>query len=149
MTFLLSLGDNVKLLRIIKALNKYTPMDKLFINQLKVTTLIGVHAWEQLTPQNLLLDIAFEIDAKQVAQNDNFQEAIDYDQIIKHVLEFAEKNHFQLIETFVERLAQALLHHFPLPWIQLTLHKPGAVLQAKDVAITIERRRATATAPLA
>lgn len=118
-------------------------MDKLFINQLKVTTLIGVHAWEQLSMQNLLLDIVIQIDAQQVAQADDIQQALDYDQVVKYILTFAQQNHFQLIETFAERLTQALLEHFSLPWIELTLRKPGALLQAKEVAITIERHRGT------
>jgi len=114
-------------------------MDKLVITGIKLTTLIGSHPWEQECPQNLLLDLAFETEAKNIALEDNIHKAIDYDKIVKHIFDFVKTHHFQLIETLAEHLAKEMLCHFPTKWVQITLHKPGALLDAKDVAITIER----------
>lgn len=118
---------------------KLAMVDKLVISDIKLTTLIGVHEWEQQCPQNLHLDLVFQTDAKRIAKEDNLVEAIDYDKVLQHIFAFTQKNHFQLIETLAEHLAQMILSHFPTQWVQITLHKPGALKQAKDVAITIER----------
>jgi 7,8-dihydroneopterin aldolase/epimerase/oxygenase len=114
-------------------------MDKLAINGIKITTLIGIHPWEKKCPQNIYLDIALATNAKQVALQDSLEAALDYDKILQHILHFTSENHFHLIETLAEKLAQEIINHFPTEWIQLTIHKPGAVAIAKDISITIER----------
>lgn len=116
-------------------------MDKLAISGIKLTTLIGIHDWEQQCPQNLYLDITLQIDAQKAALEDNIQDALDYDRLVTHIFTFVENTHFHLIETLAERLAQEVLHHFPTDWVQITLHKPGALQKAKDVTITVERSR--------
>lgn len=116
-------------------------MDKLFVTGLKLSTLIGTLDWEQQVPQVLHCDLAFQTDAKHIALTDHINEAIDYDAVTLSVQAFVEKHHFQLIETLAEKLAHHILAHFPTSWVQITLHKPGALKQAKDVVISIERTR--------
>lgn len=116
-------------------------MDKIVISDIKLNTIIGVYDWEKQTPQNIHLDIAMSTNAKKIAASDEFSLAIDYTAVIKHIFDYVETNHFQLIETLAEKLANEILQHFSTEWVQITLHKPGAVLHAKDVAITIERTK--------
>ena len=35
-----------------------------------------------------------------------------------------------------------ILREFPVEWVRLTLHKPGAIRFSKDVGVVIERVRA-------
>lgn len=116
-------------------------MDKLSITGLKLTTLIGTLDWEQETPQVLHCDLAFQTNAAHIARTDHIAEAIDYNAVTQAVQTFVEKNHFQLIETLADKLAQHILEIFPTGWVQITLHKPGALKQAKDVIISLERTR--------
>ncbi len=116
-------------------------MDKLVINGIKITTLIGVHAWEKRCPQNIYLDIALSTNAKQIASQDALDAAIDYDKLLQHILHFTDENHFCLLETLAENLAREILTHFATDWLQLTIHKPGAMTIAKDVSITLERTK--------
>jgi dihydroneopterin aldolase len=116
-------------------------MDKIVISDIKLNTIIGVYDWEKQIPQNIHLDIAMSTNAKKIAASDEFSLAIDYTAVIKHIFDYVETNHFQLIETLAEKLANEILQHFSTEWVQITLHKPGAVLHAKDVAITIERTK--------
>lgn len=116
-------------------------MDKLVINNIKLSTLIGVHAWEQQCPQTLYLDLAFQTDAHKIAQHDDITFAIDYDKVVQYVLSFAAEYQFQLIETFANHLAQEILDNFTSEWVQVTLRKPGALKQAKDVTLIIERTK--------
>jgi len=46
-----------------------------------------------------------------------------------------------LVETLGERIADLVLREFPVPWLRLTLRKPGAVREAGEVGILIERGR--------
>jgi dihydroneopterin aldolase len=117
-------------------------MDKLVINGIKVLTLIGVHPWEQQIPQHIHLDIAFQTNAAQIAEQDSIIDAIDYDKVVSHIVQYTQKHPFKLIESLAHHLANELLAHFPTEWVEVTLHKPGALKTAKDVAITVQRSRA-------
>jgi dihydroneopterin aldolase len=71
-------------------------------------------------------------------------DTVDYKQIAKRVLAFIEASEFKLVETLAHRLALLLLEEFSLDWVRLSLNKPGAIRNARDVGVTIERRRAAA-----
>jgi dihydroneopterin aldolase len=114
-------------------------MDKLAITGIKLTTRIGILPWEKQCEQNLYCDITLQTDAKKIAKDDDIASAIDYDKVVQHLVQFVQAKACGLIETLAEQIATELLSHFHTPWVQITLRKPGALLQAKDVAITIER----------
>ncbi|MBS0287133.1 MAG: dihydroneopterin aldolase [Proteobacteria bacterium] len=116
-------------------------MDKIIISGLKFNTLIGTLDWEKQTPQNITLDLTIATDAKKAATQDDLNDALDYTKIVDHLNGYIKTHHPELIETLAENLATEILTHFDTSWVQVTLHKPGAVLQAKEIAITIERHK--------
>ena len=116
--------------------------DKISIQGLQVPTVIGVLAYERVIKQTLLLDMEFGIDAAIPAQEDDLQQTVDYDALCTYVREFGLDNDFQLIETFAEKLASTLLEHFPIQDIKLTVNKPTAVKEAKNISVSIERKLA-------
>lgn len=114
-------------------------MDRVFIEQLAVDTVIGVYDWERTITQRLLLDLSMAWDVRKAAAGDDLQYTLDYAAVSEHVLTFAGKHQFELVETFAERLAEELMQAFAIPWLRLKITKPGAVPQAKGVGVEIER----------
>ncbi|MDX1654630.1 MAG: dihydroneopterin aldolase [Candidatus Competibacteraceae bacterium] len=112
-------------------------MDIVFIRQLKVETVIGVHDWERRIRQTVVLDLELGWDT--TAGEDDLERALDYSKVAERVRTFVEDSRFQLVETLAERLAALLLGEFQLPWLKLTLAKPGAVRGAREVGVIIER----------
>ncbi|MCP4595002.1 dihydroneopterin aldolase, partial [Neptuniibacter sp.] len=53
--------------------------------------------------------------------------------------EFIEQSEFLLVETMAEQIAELVMKEFSVKWLRLRLGKPGAVPQAKDVGVVIER----------
>ena len=64
---------------------------------------------------------------------------MDYAAISARLLAFIEGSEFQLIETLAEQVATIIIEEFAVPWLRLRLAKPGAVAQARDVGVFIER----------
>ena len=52
---------------------------------------------------------------------------------------FVEASEFQLVETLAEKIAAIVISEFNVPWLKLTVHKPGAVRGSRDVGVIIER----------
>lgn len=114
-------------------------VDLVFIRELQVNTIIGVYDWERGVRQTVVLDLEMATDNKRAAASDDIADALNYAAVSSRLLEFIENSEFQLIETMAEQVATIVLNEFKVPWLRLRLCKPGAVAQAKDVGILIER----------
>lgn len=114
-------------------------MDIIFIRELRVQTTIGVHPWERCVRQTLLLDLELGTDIRPAAATDRLDDTLDYQAVAQRISEFAAASVFQLVETLGERIAELLSREFAVSWLRLTLRKPGAVRDTREVGIIIER----------
>lgn len=114
-------------------------VDRVFIEGLEVDTVIGVYDWERGIRQCLRLDLTLGWDNRPAAAEDDIAKALDYAVLSERVMAFARDAHFQLVETFAERLAALLMAEFGIQWLRLKVTKPGAVAAAIGVGVEIER----------
>jgi dihydroneopterin aldolase len=89
--------------------------------------------------QTVVLDLELAADNRRAAASDGIGDALDYAAVSARLLAFIEGSEFQLIETLAERVAALVMEEFGVPWLRLRLAKPGAVPQAADVGVLIER----------
>tara|TARA_R110002110_G_C13470397_1_gene720574 strand:- start:55893 stop:56249 length:357 start_codon:yes stop_codon:yes gene_type:complete len=114
-------------------------MDTVFIQGLRVDTVIGVYDWERNIRQTLVLDVELAGDNRKAAASDAVEDALDYAAISTRILAFVEASSYQLIETVAEDVAALVMSEFGVSWISLRVSKPGAVKQAGTVGVSIER----------
>ncbi len=114
-------------------------MDLVLIESLGVDTVIGVYDWERTITQRLVLDLELATDIRPAAADDDIAQTLDYAAISERVEAFAADHDFALVETFAERLAGMLREEFSIPWLRLSVRKPGAVPSASAVGVRIER----------
>lgn len=114
-------------------------MDKVFIRGLKIQTTIGFYEWEKQIKQTLVIDLDLAWDIKPAAKNDELAKTLDYADISVAVEKFANENPVDLIETLAERMASFLMATYQIPWLKLSIGKPGAVHNAETVGVAIER----------
>jgi dihydroneopterin aldolase len=62
--------------------------------------------------------------------------------VSKRVLAFVSASEFHLVETLAQRLALVILEEFGIEWVRVTLNKPGAIRNSRDVGVVIVRSRA-------
>jgi len=116
-------------------------MDTVYIKGLQTDAVIGVHDWERDIRQALVLDLELASDNRAAAAGDSLERAVDYEAISRRVLAYVGASRFHLIETLAERVAQLVLEEFGVSWLRLSVAKPGAVAQAREVGVVIERGR--------
>lgn len=114
-------------------------MDKVLIDALKVEASIGIFEWEQRIRQQVVLDLELGTDARKAAASDDIADTIDYKAVAKRVAELAGEGRWGLVERLAEAVAACLRGEFAIPWVRVTLRKPGAVTGAAAVGIVIER----------
>lgn len=114
-------------------------MDIIYIHGLKCECRIGVWQWEKQVSQTLVLDLDLATDNKKAAKSDKLEDALNYQKISERVIVHVQQSNVDLIETLVENLAEMILAEFNVSWVKIKLDKGGAVKQAKNVGVVIER----------
>jgi dihydroneopterin aldolase len=114
-------------------------MDKVFIKGLHIQTTIGFFQWEKEIKQTLVIDVAMAWDTAKAAENDELAKTLDYAEISTVIETFANDNPVDLLETLAERMAAFLMTQYHIPWLRLSIGKPGAVHNADTVGVEIER----------
>ena len=79
------------------------------------------------------------LNISKAAKSDNIDDALSYKTVAKRLIEFVQQSEFELVEALAEKICSIVMDEFAVPWIKLTLHKPGAVRGSKSVGVIIER----------
>lgn len=114
-------------------------MDTIFIQDLRIDTVIGIYDWERSIRQTVCIDLELATDIRKAAASDAIEDTLNYKAVAKRVIAFVEDSRFQLVETLAEKTAELVRTEFGVPWLRLTLNKGGAVRGAKGVGVVIER----------
>lgn len=114
-------------------------MDIVFIRGLVVETIVGVHDWEKRAPRPVVLDIDMGSDCAHAAASDRIVDALDYDAVTRRLTRFVSQGRFELVETLAEGCVAILHDELAIPWVRLSVHKPGALGEGVDVGVVIER----------
>lgn len=118
-------------------------MDTVYINGLAIETVIGVYDWERDIRQTVVLDLAMASDNRRAAADDRIEQALDYAAVAAAIKDLVVNSQFQLIETLAEEVAALVQRDFGVGWLRLRVSKPGAVAEAEDVGVIIERGEST------
>ena len=117
-------------------------VDRIFLRDLEVQTVIGIWEWERRITQLVRIDLELATDVRAAAASDSIEDALDYKEIAKRVIAFVGDSRFRLVETLAERIAQLIVAEFGVPWLRLSVSKPGAIEGSRDVGVCIERSTA-------
>lgn len=115
--------------------------DTIFLNDLRVETIVGIWEWERKIRQTVSIDLQMGADIRRSAQSDSIEDTLNYKDVAKRVQQFVADSDFQLVETMAEKIAELALSEFDMPWIDVRVNKPGAIRGAKDVGVHIRRFR--------
>jgi dihydroneopterin aldolase len=121
--------------------------DRIFLHGLTTECIIGFIDWERRVKQTVVLDLELPVDCRYAARTDEVADTLDYKKVAKRVLAYVAASECKLVETLAHRLALMILAEFGLPWVRLSLNKPGAIRNSRDVGVVIERTRADLAAP--
>ncbi len=115
--------------------------DRVFIEDLRIETVIGIYDWEREIRQTVSIDLEMEFDIKKAGQSDAIEDTLDYKEVAKRLINFVQTAEFQLVETLAERCAEIVLNEFKVNGLRLKLSKPGAVRGSAAVGVIIEREK--------
>ena len=112
--------------------------DRIHIEQLEISTRVGVSYEERAAPQRLTVSISLwpSNEARDLA--DNIEKTVNYSGVANETKQFVRNQSFNLIETMADRLAMHLLKTFPTQKVTVELRK-FPLKDAKYVSVTVTR----------
>jgi len=114
-------------------------MDIIFLRDLRIDTVVGIWDWERRIRQTVSIDLEMAADIARAAATDSIDDTLNYKRVAKRLIAYVEASEFQLVETMAERIAEIILGEFEVPWVRVTVNKPGAIRGSRDVGVRIER----------
>jgi dihydroneopterin aldolase len=115
--------------------------DEIHIEQLEVSSVIGVSEHERKTPQRLTINISFWPYSQTRDMEDKIGQTINYAIVAEETQKFVHDQAVNLIETLADRLAAHLLENFPIQKITLEIRK-FPLEHAKYVSARVTRSAA-------
>ncbi len=114
-------------------------MDTVFIRDLSMDAVIGVFGWERQVHQKITINLEMATDISKAAATDDLEYTLDYKAISQRIRVLVDDNQPKLVETLIELIATTVMTEFNIPWLRISIAKPGAVRGSAAVGVTIER----------
>lgn len=114
-------------------------MDKIFLSEMKVDTIIGIWEWERRIRQTVIIDLEMSADIAKAAATDDVADTLNYKSVAKRIQSFVAESSFKLVETMAERIAAIIRDEFDVEWVKVRVNKPGAIRGSRAVGVEIER----------
>lgn len=118
------------------------PPDLIFIEGLRLETIIGIHTSELHHTQTIVVDLQAGLPRAEACDTDRIADTIDYSVVRERLLRLAGEHRLQLLEAFAETVATILLVEFGAAWVRVKVVKPHKFPDLQAVGVQIERRAA-------
>jgi dihydroneopterin aldolase len=115
-------------------------MDIIFIDDLRLSTLIGIYPREKAAPQMLEISLQIGTSTTGAGASDDIGDTIDYAVVVDRLRHELSARHFNLLEKLAEYVAGLLLDDFSATWVRVSIAKLGVISGVRRVGVVIERR---------
>ncbi len=115
--------------------------DRLIVSGVRCWGHHGVFDHERRDGQDFVIDLTLGLETRVAAASDDLHDTVDYGNLVARVKAAVEADPVDLIETLADRVAGECLSDRRVEWVEVTVHKPDAPIEADfaDVALTIRR----------
>ena len=114
-------------------------MDIIFIDDLRVETLIGIYPREKAVAQTIEISLRIGASTASAGASDDIRDTIDYAVVAERLRQELGARHFNLLEKLAEHVATMLLTDFGAQWVQVSVAKLGMMRGVRRVGVVIER----------
>ena len=112
--------------------------DRMTLVGINLRPRIGVTKGERRQPQSCEADVTLWGDFTAAAASDALDQAIDYSEVLKTILETAHSEEFNLVETLAYGLAKRVLEAYPAERVGVRVRKRPSTIREKVKCIEVE-----------
>ena len=110
-----------------------------FIRDLTLTTLIGVHKHERKKPQRIRINLDLAVLETSGALTDNLADVVCYEDVADGIRQLVTDGHVSLVETLAEQIAALCLSDLRVRTARVRVEKLDVFPDAASAGVEIER----------
>ena len=112
---------------------------RVFVRDLVLAALIGVHRHEQDGRQRVRINLDLEVPEDTAPLSDRLAEVVNYQDIVAGIRKIVAAGHINLVETLAERIAARCLADRRVQRVRVRVEKLDVFADASSVGVEIER----------
>lgn len=117
------------------------PTRRIFLRNFETRISIGVHDFEKQAKQRVVINVDLYLEPQARIERDHISETVDYDFLRKGVSALADSGHFNLQETFCERILAICLARPGVTAARVSIEKPDVYPDCEAVGFEIFKAR--------
>ena len=110
-----------------------------FIRDLIVTCLIGVHRHERKKPQRIRINLDLAVTEQSVISTDRLADVVCYEDVADRIRSIVNNGHVNLVETLAEKIASKCLEDRRIKATRVRIEKLDVFKDAASAGVEIER----------
>jgi len=114
--------------------------DVIEIDELRLRCILGVNREERRDRQDVVISLRVGTDARPAAVTDCLDLVWNYRTATKAIIAHVEASSYLTVEKLASEIARIVVVGHDAPWVQVRVHKPGALRFAGSVGLVIYRR---------
>ncbi len=114
-------------------------MDIIEIDHLRLRCVIGFSEHERKDRQDVVISLRIRTDMHKAGETDNPDDAFNYRTVTKAIIKHVEESEYLLVEALATAIARICTVDYAAEWVQVRVHKPGALRFSDSVGVVIER----------
>jgi len=114
-------------------------MDIIEIDNLRLRCIIGFSPHERKDRQDVVISLRIGTDAHKAGQTDNPDDTFNYRTVTKAIIQHVEGSAYYLVEKLATEIARICVVDHRALYVQVRVHKPGALRFSDSVGVVIER----------
>ena len=116
-----------------------TEVRHVFIRDLVLTCLIGVHKYEQKKPQRIRINLDLAVSEQLVISSDRLIDVVCYEDVADGIRSIVKTGHVNLVETLAEQVANRCLEDRRVRVARVRIEKLDVFEDAASAGVEIER----------
>jgi FolB domain-containing protein len=116
-------------------------VDRIIITDIRARCIVGVNKDERTEKQDVTVNLSIYADLRKPGRSDKFEDAIDYRDLKKRVLNLVENSKYFLLEALTEAVADVCLETPGVIKVLVRVDKPSALRFARSVGVEISRQK--------
>jgi len=113
--------------------------DVIEIDNLRLRCIIGFSSHERKDKQDVVISLRIKTDMRRAGETDNPDDTFNYRTVTKAIIGHVEESTYYLVEKLAAEIARICVVDHHAPWVQVRVHKPGALRFSDSVGVVIER----------
>ncbi|HHZ76545.1 MAG TPA: dihydroneopterin aldolase [Rhodospirillales bacterium] len=110
-----------------------------FIRDLILTCLIGVHKHERKKPQRIRVNLDLAVTEQSVISTDRLADVVCYEDVADRIRSIVNNGHVNLVETLAEKIASKCLEDRRIKATRVRIEKLDVFKDAASAGVEIER----------